>query len=164
MSAAAFAREVARVLPEEAQYAYHRRLTEDPVHVPRRDPDARLLPGEMVVPDCGWRLVLDPRSSQILQGAVQDFQDYLATSMQVKVGVYGRAAPLGGPDLGPSIDIGTREPLPGCGATLRGPKGYESHATSRLSTRWRLRGWSKCPNTYMNRLFSRRTNCPFMAL
>ena len=34
----AFAREVARVLPEEAPYDYHKRLTAGPMHVPRRDP------------------------------------------------------------------------------------------------------------------------------
>jgi len=35
-----FAREVERVLPAEKSYAYHRRLSEGPVHAPMRDPAA----------------------------------------------------------------------------------------------------------------------------
>jgi hypothetical protein len=129
LSAAAFAREMVRVLPEEPPYAYHRRLSESPVHVPRRDPDACALPGEMALAGSGWRLLWDPRSSAVLQTAVADFQDYLATSLQVQVRVEGRADLSDGSDRGQSIVVGTRGQLPGCGATLRGPKDYEIAVT-----------------------------------
>ncbi|MDD4017037.1 MAG: hypothetical protein PHV28_03740, partial [Kiritimatiellae bacterium] len=40
ISTEAFAREIERVLPPEETYAYHKRLSENPVHVAgRRDPD-----------------------------------------------------------------------------------------------------------------------------
>ncbi|MBT4818474.1 MAG: hypothetical protein HON70_22380, partial [Lentisphaerae bacterium] len=124
-SAQTFAQEVIRVLPPEEPYAYHRRLSEDPVHVARRDPDALPLDGELALPDQGWRLVWGARSSPVLETAVLDFQDYLATSMQVEVEVQGCDSLAHCGSLGQCIVVGTREQLPGCGEILRGPKDYE---------------------------------------
>src|SRR5262245_6084719 len=76
----AFAREVERVLPEEKPYAYHERLSKGAVHVPRRNREAGAGPTELKLPDRGWKMVWDRRSSPVLQGAVRDFQDYLDTS------------------------------------------------------------------------------------
>ena len=86
----AFAREVERVLPEEQLYDYHKRLSEGPVHVPRRDTEARKQPGELELPERGWKLVWCRQSSPLLQDAVRDFQDYLEKSMQVRVELDGR--------------------------------------------------------------------------
>src|SRR5438093_7061325 len=72
-----FAREVERSLPREETYGYHRRLEEGPVHVARRDPEARPRSREMELPDKGWKLVWNQCSSTVLQNAVRDFQDYL---------------------------------------------------------------------------------------
>ena len=80
-----FSREVARVLPPEESYAYHNRLSQDPVHVPRRNPEASANPDELALPDQGWTLVWRQRGGAVLQNAVQDFQDYLKTSMGVEV-------------------------------------------------------------------------------
>lgn len=125
VSAAAFAREVERVLPLEAPYAYHKRLAEDPVHVARRDPEAALQAGEMAIPERDWRLLWDRGSSPVLEHAVRDFADYLATSMQVKVEVVGLDSLADWAGQGRAIVVGTREQLPGCGATLRRAKDYE---------------------------------------
>jgi hypothetical protein len=124
----AFAREVEK-LPEEAPYDYHKRLSTGPVHVTRRDPAARPQAGELAVPEQGWKLVWNQRSSAVLQNAVQDFQDYLQTSMGVRVEQDGRDSLEGEQDLSRSIVVGTREQLPGSGTALKGPKDYEIVAT-----------------------------------
>ena len=90
MTTEEFAREVERVLPEEKPYAHHEHLSKGPVHVPRRDPDARGTPDELVLADRGWKIVWNRGSSPVLQGAVRDFQDYLDRSMQVAVTIEGR--------------------------------------------------------------------------
>ena len=46
--------------------------------------------GELALPEQGWKLVWNQRSSPVLQNAVQDFQDYLDKSMGVRVEVEGR--------------------------------------------------------------------------
>ena len=125
----AFAREVERVLPQEKPYDYHKRLSEGPVHVARRDPEAKLQAGELVLPEQGWKLVWNQHSSSVLQNAVQDFQDYLATSMGVHVEVEGRDSLESWQNLNRSIVVGTRDQLPGCGTALKGPKDYEIVAT-----------------------------------
>lgn len=43
------AQELKRLVPEEQPYAYHERLSKGPVHVPRRDREARGVASEMVV-------------------------------------------------------------------------------------------------------------------
>src|SRR2546427_10502893 len=69
-----FAREVQQVLPEESTYAYHKRLSEGPVHVPRREGEARPRAGELVLPEQGWKLAWNRSSSHVFQNAVRDFQ------------------------------------------------------------------------------------------
>lgn len=121
----AFAREVQRVLPEEKLYAYHQRLSEGPVHTARRDPAASKQPGELELSQRGWKLVWRKQSSALLHDAVRDFQDYLANSMQAQVEMDGRDSLEGWRRLERCIVVGTREQLPGCGATLKAPKDYE---------------------------------------
>jgi hypothetical protein len=125
VTTAAFAREIERALPEEAPYAYHRYLAEGPVHVPRRDAEALPRCGEMVLPGRGWRLLWDRGSSPVLANAVRDFQDYLATSMQVQVTVEARESLADWSGLSRCVVVGTREQLPGCGTALTGAKDYE---------------------------------------
>lgn len=121
----AFAREIERVLPSQEPYDYHRQLTESPVHTLRRDKDARLQPGEVMLPDKGWRLVWNVRSSALLRDAVHDFADYLNASMGVRVEVEAAASLETWKELRQVIVAGTREQMPGCGSALRGGKDYE---------------------------------------
>ena len=129
-SSAAFAREIERVLPLEPPYDYHRQPAANPVHVPRRDPEARPQPGEMALPARGWRLLWQRDSAPLLQNAVHDFADYLATAMQVEVAAAGLESLADEAPSGQCIVVGTRAQLPGCGAALRGPKDYEIVATA----------------------------------
>ncbi|MEO6807749.1 MAG: hypothetical protein ABI353_01370, partial [Isosphaeraceae bacterium] len=114
-----------RMVPEEKPYAYHERLSKGPVHVPRRDREARGAADEIVLADRGWKLVWDQRSSPVLQGAVHDFQDYLDTSMGVTVTLDGRDSLKNWQEDQRSIVVGTRDQLPGAGGSLKGPKDYE---------------------------------------
>ncbi|MBM3335954.1 hypothetical protein FJY63_14950, partial [Candidatus Sumerlaeota bacterium] len=125
VSAEAFAREVERVLAEEKPYACHERLSKGPVHVPRRNIEARKEPNELALPDHGWKIVWKQGGSPVLQGAVRDFQDYLDKSMQVRVAIEGRDSLEGWQDLRQSVGVGTRDQMPGAGAALKGPKDYE---------------------------------------
>ncbi len=128
ISTKAFAREIERVLPPEETYAYHKRLSENPVHVKgRRAPEAALLNTEFALPDQGWTMFWQPNASEVLKTAVHDFQDYLKTSMGVHVGLETPPALPGVPNR--SIVAGTRAQLPGYGATLKGPKDYEISAS-----------------------------------
>jgi hypothetical protein len=120
-----FAREVERVLPEEKPYAHHERLAKGPVHIPRRNADARKEPSELALPDDGWKIVWDKHSSPVLRGAVQDFQDYLQKSMQVRVAAEGCDSMTGWQDLRQGVVVGTREQMPGAGLALKGSKDYE---------------------------------------
>lgn len=120
-----FREEIPRVLPIEEPYEYHRYLKQGPVHQPRRDPDTRARPGEMEIAAEGWLLVGDVSAGLALQHALQDFRDYLETSMAVKVDL----------EQVPSFDewdskrrtilAGTREQLPSCGVELRANKDYQ---------------------------------------
>ncbi len=121
----AFAREVERVLPVEAPYAYHKRLTDSPVHVARRASEARPEAGEWTLPERGWKLIWNRHNSPVLQNAARDFQDYLNTSMLVRVESEGRDSLTDWQSLSKCIAVGTRDQLPGCGAALKGPKDYE---------------------------------------
>jgi len=129
-----FAKELRTVLPEENSYAYHKRLTETPVHVSRRDATASPQAGELAVSNQGWQLVYDRRSSPLIQNAVEDFRDYLAQSMQVQVAVETPDSLDGWQSVSRGIIVGTRDQLPGCGAALNGPKGYEIVASSERLT------------------------------
>ena len=119
-----FAREVERALPEEKPYAYHDQLSHEPVHRPRRDPQAQPKPNELALPAQGWKIVWNQHASPLLQNAVRDFQDYLATSMQVQATREGRDSLDGWQNLRQSIVVGTSAQLPGCSAELKNPKDY----------------------------------------
>ena len=125
----AFAREVERVLPFEKPYDYHKRLSSGPVHVARRNPEAKPEAGELVLPDSEWKIIWSQRGTAVLQTAVQDFQDYLGTSMGVQVAVEGRDSLQDWESLSQCVVVGTRDDLPGCGAGLTAPKDYEIVAT-----------------------------------
>ncbi len=120
-----FAVEVERVLPEEESYAYHRRLSEGPIHTATRDAEAQPLSGELALPEQGWTLIWSPAGSVVLDSAVQDFQDYLKVSMGVTVTVEERDSLADWSELGRCVVVGTRDQLPGCGTALKGPKDYE---------------------------------------
>jgi hypothetical protein len=120
-----FAREVERVLPRQERYDYHKWLSESPVHVTRRNTEARPRNSELELPERGWKLVWSQRSSPMLQNAVRDFQDYLDKSMGVQVEAESRVSLDSWKSLGRSIVVGTRDQMSGCGTTLKGPKDYE---------------------------------------
>lgn len=125
----AVAAEIARVLPAEAPYAYHERLSREPVHRTRRNVEARPESGEVEISQTGWRLVWSGRDSVLLSGAVLDLQDYLSVSMGVSVTVETRDALEAGPELDHSIVVGTREELLEAGVALKGPKDYAIRVT-----------------------------------
>lgn len=124
-----FAREVERVLPEEERYDYHKRLSQEPVHVARRNSEAGPSADEFELPDHGWKLIWNQQSGVVLQTAVQDFQDYLKTSMAVNVEVEARDSLADWESSTRCIIVGTRDQLPGCGETLKEAKDYEIAAT-----------------------------------
>ncbi|MFZ2641692.1 MAG: hypothetical protein WA117_11895 [Verrucomicrobiia bacterium] len=121
----AFARELERTLPEEQLYDYHKRLAKGPVHLPRRDPEARPAAAEMALPEQGWKLIWNRHSSPLLRAAVEDFRDYLSKAMSVRVELEGKESLADWSSQVRSIVVGTREHLPGCGAALKGLKDYE---------------------------------------
>ncbi|MDD4870980.1 MAG: hypothetical protein PHR77_10505 [Kiritimatiellae bacterium] len=129
-----FAREVEQSIPLEKPRDYHKRLTESVVHVARRDPEARAKAGELTLPEQGWKLVWNRRSSQVLTNAVSDFQNYLEKSMQVRVEIDGRDSLEQWREMDQCIVVGTRDQLPGCGTALKGPKDYEIVATPKRLT------------------------------
>lgn len=120
-----FAREMERLLPPEKPYDYHKRLSNGPIHTAKRNPDAKPRDVEMALPQQGWKLVWNRRSLPPLQTAVQDFQDYLSKSMDVRVEAEERDSLENRQNLTRSIVVGTREQLPECGKTLKNPKDYE---------------------------------------
>jgi len=124
-SAESFAGLVEKYLPAEELLAYHKRLSEEPVHVYRRDPDVKPGDGEIMVPADGWKLIWSPGQSVILNNAVQDFLDYLERSQDVKVKVEEKKSLSEWQNLRQGIIVGTKDQLPGCGETLKGSKDYE---------------------------------------
>ncbi len=119
-----FAGLVEKYLPAEDLFGYHKRLSEEPVHVYRRDPDAKPREGEIMVPAEGWKLIWSPGQSLILNNAVQDFLDYLEKSQDVKVKVEEKNSLSEWQNLRQGIIVGTKNQLPGCGDTLKGSKDY----------------------------------------
>lgn len=120
-----FAREVEASLPQEKPYDYHKRLSTEPVHRSRRDPEAKPRAGELELPSQGWRLVWNKHSSIVLENAVRDFQEYLTKSMQLDMAIDSRDSSANWQTLAKCVVVGTREQLPGLGASLKGPKDYE---------------------------------------
>ena len=123
-STKSFTLEVER-LPEEDLFDYHKHLSTAPVHIARRDQEAQPKEDEMSVPDKGWKLIWSLGSTIIIQNAVNDFQDYLDKSQNIKVELEGRNSLKDWQSFDQSIIVGTREQLPGCGLTLKAPKDYE---------------------------------------
>jgi hypothetical protein len=115
---------VLRQLPEEAPYAYHERLTTEPVHVPRRAPEVRPAPDDVLIED-DWRIIFARDSSDLLRHAVADFQDYLRASMAVTVELEEAETPFAATALPRCIQVGTREQMPDFGDELTGSKDYE---------------------------------------
>ncbi len=119
------AAEIARVLSPEAPLDYHRHLSQGPVHIPRRD--ASLVPAadELALPAQGWRIVWMAGVSEVLDGAVRDFQDYLKTSMSVEVSAESVETLEAWQSAEKTIVVGVRDQMPGCGMALKGAKDYE---------------------------------------
>jgi len=124
-TAEGFSALVEKYLPPESIYDYHKKLTDEPVHIHRRDPDARPAGGEIMVAAEGWKLTWLPGKSTVLRNAVMDFQEYLLKSQNVKVSVEEAASLSDWKNLKNRIIAGTPDQLPGCGETLKGPKDYE---------------------------------------
>ena len=127
-SQTSFASAVER-LPVEELYDYHKRLSNSPVHIWRRDLDAVQKGNEMAIPDKGWKITRASGSSIIIQTAVNDFQDYLDKSHNIKVETEGKDSLGDWKRFNQSIIVGTKEQLPGCGLTLKGAKDYEIKVT-----------------------------------
>ncbi len=120
---------VEQTLPTEELYDYHKRLSEDPVHILRRDPESQPKENEMTLSDQGWKLIMGMSNSIILQNAGLDFQDYLEISQNVKVEIDERNSIADWQGFSQCIVAGTREQLPGWGLTLKTPKSYEIAVT-----------------------------------
>ena len=118
-----------QTLPVEELYDYHKKLSTDPVHILRRDPEAHPKEDEMTLSDQGWKLIMGKGNSIILQNAGLDFQDYLEISQNVKVEIEERSSIADWQGFSQCIVAGTREQLPGWGLTLKTPKSYEIAVT-----------------------------------
>ncbi len=122
-----FAREIERVLPPQELYDYHQYLSSGTVHRARRNWEARPKPGELELPETGWKVIRS--RSPLIRSAAGDFQDYLQRSMGVRVEVEDGQIPKDWRDVRRAVIVGTREELPGCGTALSGAKDYEITAT-----------------------------------
>ncbi|MEB2359918.1 MAG: hypothetical protein HUU41_11780 [Bryobacteraceae bacterium] len=120
---AAFAEKAYAVLPVEEPYTFHKELSEwrEPL---RRDAGARPGVSEMPVGPRGWRLLVRNDSGLVLRTAAEEFSEYLERSMQVKVALEHPASMAEWNNERNAIIAGTREQLPGCGESLKGPKDY----------------------------------------
>jgi len=121
---------VEKLLPQESPYSYHKSLSEGTVHLPRRDHEAVKGSEEISLSEGKWSLVFSTTSKPLLMHAVQDFRDYLAISMELKVEEGGRDSLEGWQSMDRCIIAGTRDQLPGCGLTLKKPKDYEIQVTA----------------------------------
>jgi len=127
-----FAREIERVLPKEQPFDYHKALSHGPIHMPQRNPEAMRRDNEMELTAQGWRIVWNQQRTSLLRQAVTDFTDYLKTSMAVDAAIDSRDSLADWQALQQCIIVGTRDDLPGCGTTLKGPKDYEIAVTDKL--------------------------------
>ncbi len=124
-TAEGFASIVEEYLPLEAPYDYHKRLSTETVHKPRRDPAAKPAEGEMIIPEKGWKLIYNTGNSAVLRNAVADFTNYLEISQDVIVGTEEKDSLDNWKIYRQSIIVGTYNQLPGCGQALNGSKAYE---------------------------------------
>jgi hypothetical protein len=120
----AFIREVEQ-LPEEMPYAYHKKLTGDPIHIWRRNTAYQPLSNEIALPERGWKLVCVKNNSPVLENAFQDMRDYLERSMGVIIETEAYDSLEHWQDMRNCIIAGTPDQLPGCGTTLKNAKDYE---------------------------------------
>jgi len=120
-----FSIELGNVLPDEDLYAYHERLSNEPVHISRRDPQAVKSSDEMAIPESGWSIYYVKSGSAVLDNAVLDFQDYLKTSQEITADLQGKSDLRSWKKMDRCIVAGTRAELPGCGEKLKGEKDYE---------------------------------------
>src|SRR5690554_2693926 len=128
-SSTPFAAEVEK-LPVEKIYDYHKRLSEQPVHIWRRDNSAVQEKSELTVPEKGWKIALHSNCGIIIKNAVADFSDYMNKSQGVMVELEPTASLDNWEKLKQTIVVGTKEQLPGCGKELKGQKDYEIKVTS----------------------------------
>lgn len=112
-------------LPEEKLYAYHKKLSENPVHRWNRNPDSHPASNEMAVPDRGWKLVCLPAVSEALTTAIDDAQTFFEKSMGVLISVEKLKTLHHWRKMKSCIIVGTRQQLPGCGSALLHSKDYE---------------------------------------
>jgi len=127
-SAQIFSEEVEK-LPQEELYDYHKRLSNGPVHIHRRDRNIKPDDNEMMIPDNGWKLVWQNDSGIVLKNAVADFGDYLKVSQEVTVETEGISSLSGWQSVSRAVIAGTSDQLPGCGTNLKNPKDYEIRVT-----------------------------------
>ncbi len=127
LTSSMFSTRAYELLPVEHAFDYHRKLAEGPVHRLRREPDARPTAEEMALPPEGWTLLIPADSGPVLQHAARDFQDYLQTSMQTRVGLERKTSLTDWAELRQVIVAGTRDQLPTMGDRLKGAKDYEIH-------------------------------------
>lgn len=112
-------------LPEEKPYAYHKKLSGDPVHTWKRNIDYKPSSDEMSVADNNWKLVYKPTNLPALTTAIEDAKIYFEKSMGVSVSIETQHSLNNWKKLKSCIIAGTREQLPGCGTTLKRSKDYE---------------------------------------
>ncbi len=119
-----------KYLPEQKLYDYHKKLTTEPVHIPRRD--VKEVPGaeEMSIADQGWKLIYNAGDSDIIKTAVLDFQDYLTVSQNVNIQVEELSDLKEFKTFRNTIVAGTRKQLEGYGLSLKSPKSYEIDVSS----------------------------------
>lgn len=119
-----FAAKALPVLPVEQPYDF-RKAIDNWTEPLRRDPAAKASNSEMMLPADGWRLLIAAQAGPVLRQAAEDFQDYLARAMQVRVVLETAPSLEGWRTAGRTVVAGTRDQMPGCGAELRGRKDYQ---------------------------------------
>jgi hypothetical protein len=125
LSAEIFNEKAVKSLPLEEPYAYHKFLSEEFKHFPRRDPGIMAGKNDLSLAEGSWQIIWKNGSASYLENAVYDFQDYMDKSMSVKVEVSRKDSLKEWRKLRNCIIAGTREDLPGCGLSLNKPKDYE---------------------------------------
>ncbi len=124
VTAAEFAAKALPVLPIEQPHDFRAAL-ENWTEPLRRDPAAKPSRSEMELPAEGWRLSLTAHTGPALRVAAEDFRDYLARAMQVRVTLETAPSLAGWQTMSKTVVAGTRDQMPGCGAELRGRKDYQ---------------------------------------
>jgi len=124
LSSTDFAAKALPSLPIEERYQFRKAIAEE-LHRAVRDAAARPSSAEVVIEDTGWRVVIPSASGPVLRGAAEDFRDYLAKAMGVRVGFEQTASLADWKQRERIIIVATRDQLPGCGAELVRRKDYQ---------------------------------------